>query len=226
MIKTHNTQQPSLLALVGTVLLYMVVAETTAVPPPGQGLTQLFQPACGIALALLIVGGLRLAPAVFVGSLLSSLLAGYAPPAALAQALGAVTAACVSCVLLRRQVGFDRDHPNFKVVQQVLLWVCGAGAGAGALTASTALMLSGQIAPASWSGHLLQGTVFSAVLTTDGRLALGAVPRDTLYQALGSKLVALTATAEVDPATGTYSQRALGGARTPGALIDAFRFTL
>ena len=157
MIKTHNTQQPSLLALVGTVLLYMVVAETTAVPLPGQGLTQLFQPACGIALALLIVGGLRLAPAVFVGSLLSSLLAGYAPPAALAQALGAVTAACVSCVLLRRQVGFDRDHPNFKVVQQVLLWVCGAGAGAGALTASTALMLSGQIAPASWSGHLLQG---------------------------------------------------------------------
>ncbi|MEO8859382.1 MAG: metallopeptidase TldD-related protein, partial [Burkholderiaceae bacterium] len=49
---------------------------------------------------------------------------------------------------------------------------------------------------------------------------------ESLYQALGSKLVALTATAEVDPATGTYSQRALGGARTPGALIDAFRFTL
>lgn len=35
------------------------------------------------------------------------------------------------------------------------------------------------------SGHLLKGTVFSAVLTNDGRLAIGAVPPDTLYTALG-----------------------------------------
>ena len=49
---------------------------------------------------------------------------------------------------------------------------------------------------------------------------------ESLYDALGSKLMALTSHAEIDPATGTYSQRALGGSRTPGALIDDFRFTL
>ncbi len=38
----------------------------------------------------------------------------------------------------------------------------------------------------SWgSGHVLKGTVFSAVLTNDGRLAVGAVPPNALYQALG-----------------------------------------
>lgn len=49
---------------------------------------------------------------------------------------------------------------------------------------------------------------------------------ESLYAALGSKLVALTTQAEIDPAVDTYFQRALGGSRTPGALIDGFTFTL
>ena len=141
--------------MAGTVLFYMALAEATAMPLPGQGLEQLLQPASGLALVLLVVGGLELAPALFIGSLLSSLLAGDAPLAALAAALGTVTAAWLSCVLLLRQPDFDVDHPNFKVIQHVLLWVCGAGAGAGALVASTGLLLAGEIAPSAWTGHLL-----------------------------------------------------------------------
>ncbi len=49
---------------------------------------------------------------------------------------------------------------------------------------------------------------------------------ESLYGALGSKLMALSAQAEIDPATDTYFQRSLGGSRTPGALIDQFTFTL
>ena len=49
---------------------------------------------------------------------------------------------------------------------------------------------------------------------------------ESLYSALGSKLVALTARSEIDPAVDTYFQRALGGSRTPGALVDKFTFTL
>ncbi|MBK9571512.1 MAG: Zn-dependent protease [Rhodoferax sp.] len=49
---------------------------------------------------------------------------------------------------------------------------------------------------------------------------------ESLYSALGSKLMALTAQAEIDPAVDTYFQRALGGSRSPGALIDGFTFTL
>ncbi len=49
---------------------------------------------------------------------------------------------------------------------------------------------------------------------------------ESLYDALGNKLMALTTHAEIDPAVDTYFQRALGGSRTPGALIDQFTFTL
>jgi outer membrane lipoprotein-sorting protein len=37
------------------------------------------------------------------------------------------------------------------------------------------------------SGHVLQGTLFSLVLTDDGRLAIGAVAPDQLYSALAAK---------------------------------------
>jgi predicted Zn-dependent protease len=49
---------------------------------------------------------------------------------------------------------------------------------------------------------------------------------ESLYNALGSNLMALTTHAEIDPAVDTYFQRALGGSRTPGALVDQFTFTL
>jgi outer membrane lipoprotein-sorting protein len=37
------------------------------------------------------------------------------------------------------------------------------------------------------SGHVLEGTLFSVVLTTDGRVAVGAVPPAQLYSALAAK---------------------------------------
>ncbi len=49
----------------------------------------------------------------------------------------------------------------------------------------------------------------------------------SLFEALGpQQLLALTRHTEIEPATGTYSQRSLGGMRVPGALIEGFRFTL
>ena len=49
---------------------------------------------------------------------------------------------------------------------------------------------------------------------------------ESLFGALGSKLMALTSHTEIDPAVDTYYQRSLGGSRTPGALIEGFTFTL
>ena len=54
--------------MAGTVLFYMALAEATAMPLPGQGLEQLLQPASGLALVLLVVGGLELAPALFIAT--------------------------------------------------------------------------------------------------------------------------------------------------------------
>lgn len=48
----------------------------------------------------------------------------------------------------------------------------------------------------------------------------------SLFDALGPNLLALTDRAEIDPACDTYFARATGGAKVPGALIDHFTFTL
>ncbi len=42
-----------------------------------------------------------------------------------------------------------------------------------------------EVSGAWGSGRLLKGTLFTAVLTDDGRMAIGAVPAEVLYEALG-----------------------------------------
>ncbi len=49
---------------------------------------------------------------------------------------------------------------------------------------------------------------------------------ESLYDALGRNLLALTTHTVIDPAVDTYFQRAMGGSRAPGALIENFTFTL
>lgn len=49
---------------------------------------------------------------------------------------------------------------------------------------------------------------------------------ESLYRILGSELEAVTASAELQMETGTYSQRSLGGSLVPGLLVRDFRFTL
>ena len=59
--------------------------------------------------------------------------------------------------------------------------------GSGSLGTLSSTMKSLPTVSGSWgSGHLLEGTVFSAVLTDDGRLAIGAVPPAALYDALSA----------------------------------------
>jgi predicted Zn-dependent protease len=49
---------------------------------------------------------------------------------------------------------------------------------------------------------------------------------ESLYKALGEKLVALTNKTEIFPSTSTYYARNVGAQEVPGALIDGFTFTL
>ncbi|MCF8210761.1 MAG: hypothetical protein K9K38_15370 [Rhodoferax sp.] len=49
---------------------------------------------------------------------------------------------------------------------------------------------------------------------------------ESLYDALGTKLLALTDWADLIPACDTYYTRALGGSHVPGALIEGWTFTL
>ena len=158
-----------LLTQAAAALLCMAVALATEQPAPGQEATQLFQPASGLALALIVCGGRRLAPALGAGLLLQAALAGHAPLAALAHALGPLVAALASAWLLRGGGRFDIDQPNFHVVGHVLLWACGVGAGTGALASTSTLVLTGTLAPEAWLFQYLQhwmGNALGILLVT------------------------------------------------------------
>lgn len=74
-------------------------------------------------------------------------------------------------------------------------------------------------------------TRYACFWVQDGEIA-GPLAADlrwdqSLYEALGpQQLLALSRETEIAPATSTYSQRALGGMRAPGALVEGFRYTL
>ncbi len=66
----------------------------------------------------------------------------------------------------------------------------GSGAGAASGTAKqleTVLKALPTVSGTWGTGHVLEGTLFSAVVTDDGRVAVGAVGADTLYAALAAK---------------------------------------
>lgn len=97
---------------------------------------------------------------------------------------------------------------------------------------STGLYLS-NLHYLNWSDPVsarVTGMTRYACFWVDGGEIVGPIKNmrwdESLYLALGDKLTALTTQAEIDPAVDTYFQRALGGSRTPGALIDGFTFTL
>lgn len=49
---------------------------------------------------------------------------------------------------------------------------------------------------------------------------------ESFYNIFGDKLEAITDFAAIIPATGTYEQRDLGGAKVPGLILSGFKFTL
>ena len=61
-----------------------------------------------------------------------------------------------------------------------------AGATSGAGQVSRMLEVLPKVSGAWGSGHLLKGTLFSALLTDDGRVVVGSVAPEALYAALGS----------------------------------------
>jgi hypothetical protein len=58
-----------------------------------------------------------------------------------------------------------------------------AGSGSGQL--ARMLRVLPRVSGTWGTGHLLKGTLFSALLTDDGRLVVGAVAPEALYAALG-----------------------------------------
>jgi hypothetical protein len=83
------------------------------------------------------------------------------------------------------------SHPEPRVVgtgwTSVVVAEVPAAAGASTKSLSTLVKALPAVSGTWGSGHLLRGTLFTVVLTDDGRVAAGAVAPDRLYKALARR---------------------------------------
>ncbi len=136
-------------------------------------------PPSGLALAALIIGGVRLWPGVACGSLAAAISTGATPAAATLMAVGNTLEAVVTVVLLRRLFAF---HGNIERPWQVvgyILLLGGVGAPIAAVLGTGAALLSGTInwpqaplAALTWAGgNFVGGLVVGPLLITARQMA-------------------------------------------------------
>jgi integral membrane sensor domain MASE1 len=150
------------LALLGRIVLDFFAAS---------GMTTIFWPGAGVALAAVLLGGRKIWPAILLGTLTGSLWAGQRPDVAALMALGSTAEALLGAWLLTRKADFDTALG----ASRDFVRLCGlAGALSPlvcALICADTLLLAGVIAPDAawrefvqhWMGDLL-GIVIVAPL--------------------------------------------------------------
>jgi integral membrane sensor domain MASE1 len=135
-------------------------------------LVDLWRPASGVALALLLLGGFRLGWAVFLGALLEATLTHGVSTAALALSLGSVAGPLSGAWLLRRKRDLGPDLGRLRSYLRVLAWGGAMGALVAALVGAGALYLLGatpidalpRLAMRWWMGDMLGITLLTPLV--------------------------------------------------------------
>ncbi len=174
-------------------IVYVAAARLGLQMGPVSGFATLVWPPTGIALAALLIRGVRLWPAVLVGAVVANVLSGASVPVALAIGIGNTLEALLAVFLLQRVV---RIHLGLDRLVDVLALVALA-AGISTLVSATvgvlALRAGGIVQPghvaetwrAWWVGDALGDLVVAPfLLTWSGVGALTASPRRALEVAV------------------------------------------
>ncbi|MEQ1659516.1 MAG: MASE1 domain-containing protein, partial [Hylemonella sp.] len=113
---------PFALRLLGVAAVYTVLAQLALKFFSLAGIIGTFWPASGWALAVLLLGGTRLAWGIFAGALVSQLMLGLALPAAATIAGGATLGALLGHWLLRRHTQFNPDLDTLGDYVRLVMW--------------------------------------------------------------------------------------------------------
>ena len=134
----------------------------------GTTVTSPFEPASGFALAVLLIGGKRYAWGVFLGAILINILEAPFWEAAIISSAEALEAFC-GAWLLTRDNKFSLAIQSLRDYLRLTLMGGVVGTGIGAHTVTTALLVSGFIAPEAFSGELIHwwsGDLLGVILVT------------------------------------------------------------
>ena len=154
--------------LAGLSLLYIFLVHWTSGNLSIKGSVSVFWLPSGLALAGLLMGGIKYWPAVFVGTLASVSSEGYPLWHQLGLASANSMEALIAAWLLLRSDRFDVALMHAEDYLRMFL-AGSAGACAGALTGVGTLLLAGRVAPPAFAGSLLhwyQGDILSILLLT------------------------------------------------------------
>jgi diguanylate cyclase (GGDEF)-like protein/PAS domain S-box-containing protein len=180
---------------------YLLAQLSLALPAFDANVTFAWLPA-GVALAGLLLWGMRLAPAVFVGALAVNLTIWSSLTAAVAVALGSTLAAVAGAWLCAHAFRID---VRLATIRDTLVLVFGGGAGASTIAATIGVLvltMTGSIAPERagtdwlvwWAGDA-QGVLFVAPLAlawaARPRLDRAAVEAGVLSAGLGAAMLAI-----------------------------------
>lgn len=165
-----NTQRrlTGLLKQLGVAAIYALFAYIVGRYFKSDLATSVFEPTSGFALAVLLIGGMRYAWAIFLGELLFSIISSSPLGVAAATTLGNTLGPLLGAWLLTRDGRFDSRLRSLRDYLRLIL-LGSVGSGIAALVGSTALLASG--APSAGSFflgmiHLWMGDALGIILIT------------------------------------------------------------
>ncbi|MFZ2525069.1 MAG: MASE1 domain-containing protein [Candidatus Ferrigenium altingense] len=165
-----NTQRrlTGLLKQLGVAAIYALFAYIVDRYFKSDLATSVFEPTSGFALAVLLMGGMRYAWAIFLGELLFSIISSSPLGVAAATTLGNTLGPLLGAWLLTRDGRFDSRLRSLRDYLRLIL-LGGGGSGIAVLVGSTALLASG--APSAGSFflgmiHLWMGDALGIILIT------------------------------------------------------------
>ena len=172
MPQPRKVQSDRVIQFLCATVLYALTATASHFLLRQQELVDLWRPASGLALAMLLRGGFRLGWAVFVGALIEAALTHGVSAAALGLSIGSVAGPLSGAWLLRRQSGFGPDMARLRSYLQVVAWGGALGALVAALVGVGAFVLlgaapidtTGRLALRWWMGDMLGATLVTPLV--------------------------------------------------------------
>jgi len=157
-------QKPSLAyRQLGVALLYALLAQLALNYFAPAGVIGVFWPASGWALAVLLLGGRRLAWGIFAGALASELLLGLAVPVAVTIAGGATAGALLTHWLLSRDASFNPGLLRIGDFARLMLWAAIPAGLLSAVVGVGSLTITGSLAADDFGRNMVQWVIGDAL---------------------------------------------------------------
>lgn len=171
-----------MLKQLGIAALYALLAYLSHLYFDSKGLISIFEPACGLALAVLLIGGRQYVWGILIGALLANAISNGSSWVVLTITLGNTLEVLIAAWLLTRNGSFDLRLRSLRAYLLLIL----AGSIGGivcALTETTALLALGSQAPETYAvtlTHRWMGEVLGVALITPLILVWWRTKRDWL----------------------------------------------